>query len=319
MKHSTLSSKLRRSRALVSLSFALAAASVSPLALAQRGRTPEPPNVAAGRAAFEEGVRYLGESRFADAAQSFERSYQANPNPIVLYNLAFAYRGLGRIRDAISAIDRFIAQPASSPADRVAAAREERDRLAASLARLTITLAPTTAQLVIDARPASAAEPLALDPGTHIVEARNDGYRPFREELQLSAGASRTLAVRLAEIDDQGRLRVEPSVPTARVTIDGTYAGTGALETGVRAGIHRVDITAEGYLPLRREVRVGGTGLVRVDAALVRPRTNTWVWLGPVLAASAIAVGFGTWGIVELSRGEIVPNVDSCWNCGTFR
>lgn len=297
----------------------MASALAPSTALAQRARPTPQPNVTAGRARFEDGVRLLSESRFADAALAFEESYRENPAPVALFNLAFAYRGLGRIRDAIDAIDRFLAAPANTPAERITAAREERDRLATQLARLAITLTPTTAQLVIDARPATASDAITLDPGTHIIEARNDGYRPFREEVQLSAGATRTLAVRLAEIDDQGRLRVEPSVPTARVTIDGTFAGVGSIETGVRAGIHRVDISADGYLPVHREVRVSGTGLVRVDATLVRPRLNTWVWLGPVLAASAVVVGLGTWGILEATRGEIGPTVDACWNCATFR
>lgn len=291
-----------------------------PLAHAQRARpAAEPPNVIAARVAFEQGVRLLQDSRFAEAASSFEQSYRDNPNPIVLFNLAFAYRGVGRVRDAIETIDRFLASPGNTPADRLPAARAERDRLEAALARITVTLSPATAQLTIDAREANAgATAIALDPGSHVIDARRDGHRPFHQELQLSEGERRTIEIRLVEIDDEGRLHVEPSVLGARVSVDGRFAGTGVVDINVRAGNHQVEITADGFAPLRRTVRVGGTGVVRVDAVLQRPRSSTWVWLGPVLAVGVAGLSLGAWGIAEATRGEVGPTVPNCWNCGTL-
>ncbi len=290
------------------------------LALAQTTRpATEPPNVASARASFERGVQLLQDSRFAEAATSFEQSYRDNPNPIVLFNLAFAYRGVGRVREAIDAIDRFLVGPGNTAADRVPAARAERARLDAALVRLTLSATPADAQLTIDARPVDAsASPITLDPGAHVIDARREGYRPFHQELTLSEGASRTIAVQLVEIDGEARLHIEPSVSAARVMIDGRFAGTGVVDVAVRAGNHQVDITADGFSPLRRAVRVGGTGLVRVDAVLQRPRSNPWVWLGPVLAVSAIGIGLGAWGIAEATRGEVGPSVPNCWNCDTL-
>lgn len=307
-------------RTLPRLALILALSLASPLAHAQRARpVAEPPNVIAARATFEQGVRLLQDSRFAEAAASFEQSYRDNPNPIVLFNLAFAYRGVGRVRDAIDAIDRFLANPGNTPADRLPAAREERDRLEAALARITVTTLPSDAQLTIDARAATAGPTaIPLDPGAHVIDARREGHRPFHQELRLGEGERREINVRLVEIDDEGRLHVEPSVPAARVMIDGRLAGTGVVDVNVRAGNHQVEITADGFAPLRRTVRVGGTGVVRVDAVLQRPRLNTWVWLGPVIAVGVAGVSLGAWGIAEATRGEVGPTVPNCWNCGTL-
>ena len=305
-------------RTLPRLSLLIALSLAAPqLAHAQRARpASEPPNVIAARATFEQGVQLLQDSRFAEAAANFEQSYRDNPNPIVLFNLAFAYRGVGRVRDAIDAIDRFLANPGNTPADRLPAARAERERLGAALVRLTVTMLPTDALLTIDARPATAgATAIALDPGMHVIDARREGHRPFHQELRLSEGERRAIDVRLAEIDDEARLHVEPSVP---VMIDGRLAGTGVVDVNVRAGNHQVEITADGFAPLRRTVRVGGTGVVRVDAVLQRPRLNTWVWLGPVLAVGVAGVSLGAWGIAEATRGEVGPTVPNCWNCGTL-
>jgi hypothetical protein len=87
-------------RSLVGLSTSLAlclVASVADAQSANRSTTatasaesapPVAPNPA--RDAFNDGVRALDESRFADAASAFERSYQLAPVPAVLFNLAFA-------------------------------------------------------------------------------------------------------------------------------------------------------------------------------------------------------------------------------------
>ncbi len=281
----------------------------------------ESPTVIAARASFEQGVQMLQDSQFAQAAALFERSYQDNPVPVVLFNLAFAYRGQGRTIEALRTLERFVQSPANTPADRIASAREEMARLTAMIAHVNIARAPADAQVAVDARPAEGdLSDVQLDPGTHVIDARRDGYRPFRQELTLAPGARQTIIARLTEIDDQARLRVEPSVPTARITIDGAYAGTGSVEVGARAGMHQVDIEAPGYLTLRRSVQLGGVGLVRVDAVLQRPRSNPWPWLGPVIAVGAAsAIALSTWGIAEATRGEVGPIVDNCWNCVNAR
>jgi hypothetical protein len=282
------------------------------MALAQSAAAPAAVDEAGARERFQRGVTALQESRFAEAAALFEESYRLNPAPVALFNLAFAYRGLGRYLDAVAAVERYLQNPGNTPADRVDAARVELDRLRQSVARVTVRTAPQEATVWIDGRAARAsAGPIEVDPGRRVIEVSRDGYRPERRELVLAAGASESLTVTLAVIDDAGRLRVEPSVATARVTIDGVLAGTGVVERPARMGEHRVVITAEGYLPLERTVRVGGTGLVRVDAVLQRPRANPWPWLGPTIggvAAVGLAVGgYFLWQAVRPTADPVVP------------
>jgi hypothetical protein len=251
----------------------------------------------AAREAFGRGVHALDESRFAEAAAAFEQSYSLNPAPVAQFNLAFAYRGLGRHLDAIATLERFLQSPGNTPADRVQAGRVELESLRATIARLRVTCVPSTAAVLVDGRPATVTDDgaILLDPGRHAVELSRDGFRPQRREIVLAPGANESLSVTLAVIDDAGRLRIEPTVPSARVSIDGVFAGTGIVERPARMGTHRVVITAEGYLSLERTVRVGGTGLVRVDATLQRPRANPWPWLGPTIGVVAV-VGLSVGG-----------------------
>jgi hypothetical protein len=273
----------------------------------------------AARAAFERGVQALEDSRFAEAQAAFEESFRRNPLPVVLYNLAFAYRGLGRNRDAIATLERFLQDPGGTEVEMQQQAREEATRLRATLVRLNVRPTPSNANVLIDGRRATVEGGIVvIDPGRRVIEVMLDGYRPHREERVFQPGESAVSAVTLSIIDDAGRLRIEPSVPSARVTIDGAYAGTGIVERPARLGVHRVVITADGYLPLERIVRVGGTGLVRVDATLQRPRPNPWPWLGPTIGlGTAAAIAGIAVGIAVANPTLESPPLNNCWDCGT--
>ncbi|MFO0560676.1 MAG: PEGA domain-containing protein [Polyangiales bacterium] len=255
----------------------------------------------AARTLFQQAVAELDAGQFAEAAAHFEESLRRNPAPVAQFNLAFAYRGLGRYLDAVDAVERFLANPGNTPADRVEAARLELQRMRAAVARVRVRVEPEGATVLIDARPGRLRDgAFDVDPGRRVIEVSRVGYRPERREIVLAQGATEELSVSLAVIDTAGRLRVEPSVPGARVSIDGVFVGTGIVERPARMGAHQIEITAEGYLRFTRSVRVGGTGLVRVDATLQRPRPNPWPWLGPTIAVVGVAAAsVGGWFIYD--------------------
>ncbi len=271
----------------------------------------------AARAAFDRGVQALEDSRFSEAQSAFEESFRRNPLPVVLFNLAFAYRGLGRNRDAIGTLERYLQDPGATEADMQQNARDEIARMRATLVHLNVRPTPAAASVLIDGRRVTMEGGVAVvDPGRRVLEVMLDGFRPHREERVFQPGERAVAEVTLAIIDDAGRLRVEPSVPSARVTIDGTFAGTGIVERPARLGMHRVVISADGYTPLERTVRVGGTGLVRVDAVLQRPRSNPWPWLGPTIGVvSAVAIGLTSWAVADALAPRLPPNPPNCWDC----
>lgn len=266
---------------------------------------------AAGRALFLRGVEELGASRVAEAARLFEESYRANPVPVALFNLAYAYRGLGRYIDAVASIERFLANPENTAVDRVEAARAELVTLRAAIARVRVSVAPEGASVRVDGRAATAREgEIELDPGRRVIDVSLDGYRGERRTLELAQGAREALSITLSVLDQAARLRVEPAVPNASVTIDGTFVGHGVVERRVSPGSHRVVIEAEGYLRFERRVTVGATGLLRVDAALQRPRPSPWPWLGPVIGvSSAVVVTVVTYLLVDALSPEGPPTL----------
>lgn len=76
------------------------------------------------------------------------------------------------------------------------------------------------------------------------------GTPPARAPVLLDEVTSLTLAV-----EELGaRLRVEPSPAEARVAVDGVVVGRGLWEGRLRAGAHRIEVGADGFLPLSQDV-----------------------------------------------------------------
>lgn len=249
------------------------------------------------RAAFENGLRSLGERRFGDAAVALERSYTLRPLPVTLYNLALAYRGMGRYLSAIDAFDRYLAAPdISSGPERVAAIAEELRDLRTQLIELDLAVTPAGASVAIDGRPLeSGARHASLDPGAHVMDVALDGHRPEHRDLPRAPGTHARIAVDLTPLRD-GRLQVECAAPTARIVIDHGAVYFGRAEVGLPPGEHHVDVRLDAYQPYGRDVRVGHTGTVRLDvtlAPLLRAdwRQRGWILAGVGVAALAVGVG----------------------------
>lgn len=245
------------------------------------------------RAAYEQGVGSLAEGRFHDAALALERSSRLRPLPVVTYNLALAYRGLGRYGDAVQAFERYLRSPeATASPERLSAIREELAELRRAVVRVSTSVQPPDASLTVDGRalaPLAAGESLALDPGTHVFEWTAVDHRSERRELACAPGASLTLDVRLVPLQE-GRLAIDVTPPSASVWLDGRPLAVGALDGPSPPGEHHVELSAPGYVTARRTVRVGATGLVRLSVSLERTRTPSWV-LPTALAGTAAVLG----------------------------
>lgn len=142
------------------------------------------------RVEFEAGLAALRDERYADALQSFERSYRARRVASVALNLGITLRALGRLVEARVRFQEFL--------ELASAAQHERyDRevtgylgdLARRIVRMRVTLVPDTARFTVDGRRAiqGVDGTYSVDPGEHRFEAELDGYEPARETRSLSS------------------------------------------------------------------------------------------------------------------------------------
>jgi formylglycine-generating enzyme required for sulfatase activity len=136
------------------------------------------------------------------------------------------------------------------------------------LQKLEPQLTPGWAEVSIVSEPAGAEvrvggevrgkAPLSLElmAGSHRLELRLDGFKPWVSDVQVQANEPLRLGpVRLGLPD--GRLVVRSSPAGANVTVGGAYRGRTPLEIDVRPDVEQaVAVLREGYEPARRDVGV---------------------------------------------------------------
>src|SRR5207247_2497550 len=98
---------------------------------------------------------------------------------------------------------------------------------------------------------------VTLDPGAHVIELNADGYRTFRQEVNLAPGGTLEISAQLEPTAWAARLVVTASVPAATVYIDDQFVGTGHADRHLPAGDHRIEVHAPGFDVYHRSVRIG--------------------------------------------------------------
>jgi formylglycine-generating enzyme required for sulfatase activity len=101
---------------------------------------------------------------------------------------------------------------------------------------------------------------LELMAGSHRIELRREGFKPWISDVQVQANQPLTLGPVQLGLPD-GRLVVRSSPAGANVTVGGAYRGRTPLEIDVRPGIEQaVSVLRDGYEPAGREVSVAAGG-----------------------------------------------------------
>ncbi|MBL8684914.1 MAG: PEGA domain-containing protein [Myxococcales bacterium] len=280
-------------------------------------------------AAFRAGVQALQDNRFADAARIFESLRRTQSTAATLFNLAMAYRGLGRVRDAVECLDQYLALPVDGGGVPLENVRQERARLRASLVAFALTVEQPTAgvHVAIDGRAQTEGQrAFELDPIAHVVEVSAAGYAPVRVELDGAPGQQISRTISLRPLGP--RLVVEADAPRSRVRVDGVDRGSAPLELELEPGRHAIIVEAPGYEPSQRELSLGPSGVVRLSLSLSRRSldgrstarpSNARGWVVPVvvtasaLAVAAVATGITVWAVT------MEPPILGAYSLGVLR
>ena len=145
---------------------------------------------------------------------------------------------------------------------------------------VVVPLQPDWAPVTVPTRPAGAAlhvdgvvagvspGPVRVAAGERRIEAHLDGYKVWRDILQLAAGQPANLpTINLVPAD--GLLVVRSTPPGAGVTVNGEYRSLTPARLQVAAGAtHQVRVFKAGYAAARREVRVESNRQAAMDVEL---------------------------------------------------
>jgi hypothetical protein len=127
--------------------------------------------------------------------------------------------------------------------------------------------------------------PLRMPEGEHSIEVRASGFKPYVETFTVVGKQALALALPLVPLTTPALLRVEASVGSTSVDVDGKRVGIAPLEISIAPGAHRVVVASESYKTQSTELRVKPGERAIFRAAMAHTRAP----LGLRLSAAFIA------------------------------
>jgi len=152
---------------------------------------------------FARGQTAYNQGDYEAAIREWNSAYELDARPRIQFNLAQAYERLGRLTEALTALDNYI--EAADPNDaQQADARSRRGAIRQRLDRtgVRITGAPDGALITIDDQDwgrAPRPDTIRLEPGSHRVRIKLDGYSDFTAVVSVPAGQEVEVAVEMSE------------------------------------------------------------------------------------------------------------------------
>jgi hypothetical protein len=150
----------------------------------------------------DEGVEAMRQSDFAHAVECFQRAYDLYPSPNLRFNIAVGLDKLGRVPEAVDALEEFLEATAQvqDEAHRFAGARLA--ELAPRVARLELTIEPKDASVQVDGErvrwPRTGGVPVA--PGERRVSAARHGWTSAETVVTATLDAPVAATLRLTPL-----------------------------------------------------------------------------------------------------------------------
>ncbi len=255
--------------------------------------------------ALSRAVAARDAERWAEVVATLEPLGDRCPVPIVYYALARSYVAVGRYRSVRAVATRFfqVAGERVSAEGRAEMESIVRDAQSA-LATISLTVATSGAQVLLDGAPVDPSHPIEVDPGAHRVVVQRQRFRERVLELNLARGERLTETIVLERsAPPAGRLRISSNVSSATIRVNGVVRGRGAIDVELAPGAAVLEVTDAQHLArtARAEVRDDELTSVRIEL-LPRPRPPIVWW--PYVVGGAVAVAVGTTLGVVLGRRE---------------
>jgi hypothetical protein len=198
-----------------------------------------PDALAAARSLFAEALRDENARRFDVALDKFRRVRGVRDTAAIEYRIGSCLEGLHEAATAYGAYQSAVAIGRGDPAmaDVVAAARLRLDELSRHVARLKLSLpqsAPTDLEVRVDGTyvPRDAmTEPLALEPGPHVVVATSKSSAAFRSEITLPEGGQASLTPTGTAVSETAGADAATAGAMTRPDDHGPARGGGARRT----------------------------------------------------------------------------------------
>lgn len=198
------------------LAASLAIGAVPSVSLAQKpAGGPSQKDLDAAKKAFFEGLDLEKAEKWSEALKRFEEVAKVRMTPQVRFHIALCKEKMGLLLEALRDFEQAEADAKSEKVPTVLKeAPEHAAAIKGRIPKLKLKLPSDVEKLSVTvdgaAIDAQGADEIALNPGTHKVEASAEGREPFSAEVPLAEGESKTLIIKLPK---PGEPQKDPDPP----------------------------------------------------------------------------------------------------------
>ncbi len=264
----------------------------------------------AGKAAFDAG-------NFEQALTEFRAANDLIPGARALSYIGQCLRKLGRDIEALQNFRMYVQLYPTPANDRDRQSLTEVnnwiEEIQDTAGKVVVNVALTGATVLVDGQVVGIAplgEPLELVQGPHTIRAEAEGYRPVEEAVTVVAAQEGTVTLVPSPLQTTAAVSLTSNVPEATATLDGQSIGTLPYVGEVQAGVHQLEVAAEGYETARLSITLeAGQPFSRsVELTAAAEGEEAWYEKWWVWTIAGVVVGGATAGIVlGATAGESMP------------
>lgn len=198
------------------------------------------------RTLFQRGQTAYSQGDYEAAIEQWTRAYELDARPLLQFNLSQAFERLGRLEDAIAAVERYL-EHADPDDEHQADARARLSALRERLARTSVRIVggPEGATILIDGEDRGRTprpDPIPVAPGSHRIVLRAEGYHELVSSVVIPAGQAIEVPVEMRPITTGSAAAATgggdelPVVPIILFSAGGAAVIAGAVMGGVALG-----------------------------------------------------------------------------------
>jgi len=251
---------------------------------------------------------------YAAALADYQKSYELEPNPALLYNEGRALQALGRYPEALDQLEAFQRDAPPDLKARVPKLDQLVREMEGKVAKLIVQSNVPGARVLVRGRTVGTTpvgRPLRLNAGRASIEVVADGYHPFKKSTVLPGGGTLEIDAKLFSKATSGVLEISSPVAGASVFVDGKRLGVVPVQTAIPSGKHRGVVRHEGYDEAETFAVVQAGGSSRLDVPLDAPPAITsrwWFWTGVgVVVVGGVALTAALLTERSADEGDIPP------------
>ncbi len=207
---------------------------------------------------FAKGVEFFNDEEYAAALAEFHWAYEVAPHYTVLYNIARCYSRMGTHLKAIDYFEKYLEEGGDKvPGSRKKEVLEELEKLKKIIAYLDVDAGVKGASVTVDGKLQGThplGETIRVEPGPHTVAVEAEGFQAESKDIIVASGATVKVSFDLKEIVKWASLKVDSAAAGAVVVVDQKEKGKAPWQGKVKAGKHKVEVQAKGYVPDVKEI-----------------------------------------------------------------